>query len=198
MDLDRENRVRKLQKQGISNDKIASITGHSSEQRFRGHAETDPSDYASMSKILSEHASSTSTRTAQKYGHLTTSSASVYTCCSGQSYLWPLLRISSLLIHSINLCRHPFLCHSMFLTAVLVQTPVHAHLQNAMPKMYNPKSDPVHLFLMTTLISSMTVIITSCCRGYPLECTMIIISYFTVLMPMHIFIIDTFVYANGR
>ena len=47
--------VRKLQKSGISNDKIASITGHSSEQSLRDYADTDIADHAKMSKILSSH-----------------------------------------------------------------------------------------------------------------------------------------------
>ena len=45
--------MRKLQKHGISNDKIASITGHSTEQSLRDYADTDLSDHASISKILS-------------------------------------------------------------------------------------------------------------------------------------------------
>ena len=49
----RKTLVRKLQKSGISNDKIASITGHSSEQSLRDYAATDIADHAKMSKILS-------------------------------------------------------------------------------------------------------------------------------------------------
>ena len=49
----RKTLVRKLQKHGISNDKIASITGHSTEQSLRDCADTDLSDHASISKILS-------------------------------------------------------------------------------------------------------------------------------------------------
>ena len=49
----RKTLVRKLQKHGISNDKIASITGHSNEQTLRDYANTDLSDHASISKILS-------------------------------------------------------------------------------------------------------------------------------------------------
>ena len=49
----RKTLVRKLQKQGVTNDKIASITGHSSEQSLRDYADTDLSDHSSISKILS-------------------------------------------------------------------------------------------------------------------------------------------------
>ena len=58
----RKTLVQKLQKSGISKDKIASITSHRSEQSLRDYADTDSSrdyadtdidDHAKMSKILS-------------------------------------------------------------------------------------------------------------------------------------------------
>ena len=47
----RKTTVRKLQKAGISNDKIAAITGHKSEQTLRDYA--DMEDHQKISKILS-------------------------------------------------------------------------------------------------------------------------------------------------
>ena len=49
----RKTNVQKLQKAGISNDKIATITGHKSEQTLRDYATTDMEDHQKISKILS-------------------------------------------------------------------------------------------------------------------------------------------------
>ena len=49
----RKTTVRELQKAGISNDKIASITGHKCEESLRDYASTDISDHNRMSLILS-------------------------------------------------------------------------------------------------------------------------------------------------
>ena len=49
----RKTTVRKLQKAGISNDKIASITGHKSEETLRDYAATDMEDHKKISNILS-------------------------------------------------------------------------------------------------------------------------------------------------
>ena len=44
--------VRKLQKTGISNDKIAAITGHHSEQSLKDYADVDLEDHKSISAVL--------------------------------------------------------------------------------------------------------------------------------------------------
>ena len=44
--------VMKLQKAGISNDKIVSITGHKNEQNLRDYAGVDMEDRAKLSEIL--------------------------------------------------------------------------------------------------------------------------------------------------
>lgn len=49
----RKTMVRKLQKAGISNDKIAAITGHRNEQSLRDYADADPDDHRAISAILS-------------------------------------------------------------------------------------------------------------------------------------------------
>ena len=49
----RKTTVRKLQKAGISNDKIASITGHKNEETLRDYAATDMDDHMKISNILS-------------------------------------------------------------------------------------------------------------------------------------------------
>ena len=43
----------KLQKAGISNDKIAAITGHKNEQSLRDYASADLDDHRKLSNILS-------------------------------------------------------------------------------------------------------------------------------------------------
>ena len=55
----RKTTVRKLQKAGVSNDKIASITGHQNEESLRSYAVTDMSDHEKISLILSKKTSST-------------------------------------------------------------------------------------------------------------------------------------------
>lgn len=55
----RKTTVRKLQKAGISNDKIAAITGHKSEQTLRDYAATDMEDHQKISNILSGKKSDT-------------------------------------------------------------------------------------------------------------------------------------------
>ena len=50
----RKTTVRKLQKAGFSNDKIASIMGHKSEQTLRDYAETDSIEHKHMSHALSD------------------------------------------------------------------------------------------------------------------------------------------------
>ena len=56
----RKTVVKKLQKQGISNDKIMAITGHKSEQSLRSYAEMDENDHADISRALSgSHSSGT-------------------------------------------------------------------------------------------------------------------------------------------
>jgi len=42
----------KLQKAGVSNDKIVSITGHKNEQSLRDYADVDMEDHAKLSEIL--------------------------------------------------------------------------------------------------------------------------------------------------
>ena len=49
----RKTTVRKLQKAGISNDRIAAITGHRNEQSLRDYADADPDDHRAISAILS-------------------------------------------------------------------------------------------------------------------------------------------------
>ena len=49
----RKTTVRKLQNAGISKDKIASITGHKSEESLRDYDSTDMRDHKKMSMILS-------------------------------------------------------------------------------------------------------------------------------------------------
>ena len=44
--------VRKLQKAGISNDKIPAITGHHSEKNLRDYADADLEDHKSISDVL--------------------------------------------------------------------------------------------------------------------------------------------------
>ncbi len=44
--------VKKLQKQGVPNDKIASITGHKNEQSLQSYAEMDENDHAEISRVL--------------------------------------------------------------------------------------------------------------------------------------------------
>ncbi len=46
--------VRKLQKAGVSNDKIASITGHKCEESLRYYAATDMGDHEKISLIFSK------------------------------------------------------------------------------------------------------------------------------------------------
>ena len=50
----RKTTVRKLQKAGFSNDKIASITGHKSEQTLREYSETDMDDHRQISHTLAQ------------------------------------------------------------------------------------------------------------------------------------------------
>ena len=50
----RKTTVRKLQKAGVSNDKIAAVTGHRSEQSLRDYAVADMDDHKRMSSILSK------------------------------------------------------------------------------------------------------------------------------------------------
>lgn len=50
----RQTTVRKLQKAGISNDRIAAITGHRNEQSLGDYAEADPDDHRAISTILSK------------------------------------------------------------------------------------------------------------------------------------------------
>ena len=50
----RKTLVRKLQKGGISNDKITAITGHKSEQSIAYYAATDLDDHQSISHIISK------------------------------------------------------------------------------------------------------------------------------------------------
>ena len=45
--------VHKLQKAGFSNDKIASISGHKSEQSLRDYSEIDMEDHRQISHTLS-------------------------------------------------------------------------------------------------------------------------------------------------
>jgi len=49
----RKTTVRKLQKAGISNDKIAAITGHRNEQSLRAYSNADSDDHQGISGILS-------------------------------------------------------------------------------------------------------------------------------------------------
>ena len=172
----RKTLVRKLQKHGISNDKIASITGHSTEQSLRDYADTDLSDHASISKILSlphqrpqeQPGNGAISLLHQPYpAHSTGSSSHSTSVASSSQYdsvspplLYP---CSSVSIHFLFSCPlpHPFLSHNMFSTVVmfiLEQTLVHAHLQNTIPKMYQLEND---LLLMTTLISFTHVCITA-------------------------------------
>ena len=48
----RKTMVKKLQKQGVPNNKIAAITGHKKEQSLQYYAEMDESDHAEISKVL--------------------------------------------------------------------------------------------------------------------------------------------------
>ena len=50
----RKTMVRKLQKSGMSNNKIAAVTGHRSEQSLRDYAVADMDDHMRMSSILSK------------------------------------------------------------------------------------------------------------------------------------------------
>ena len=49
----RKTTVRKLQKAGVPNDRIAAITGHRNEQSLRDYADADPDDHRTISSILS-------------------------------------------------------------------------------------------------------------------------------------------------
>ena len=51
----RKTTIRKLQKGGLSNDKITAITGHKNEQSLREYADTDLEDHRKMSTLLSKH-----------------------------------------------------------------------------------------------------------------------------------------------
>ena len=51
----RKTTVRKLQKGGVSNDKITAITGHKNEQSLREYTDTDLDDHYKMSAPLSKH-----------------------------------------------------------------------------------------------------------------------------------------------
>ena len=51
--------VRKLQKAGVSNDKIAAVTGHHSEQSLRDYAVADMDNHKRMSSTYSEQANCT-------------------------------------------------------------------------------------------------------------------------------------------
>ena len=48
----RKTTVMKLQKAGVSNDKIVSITGHKNEQSLRDYTDVDMEDHAKLSEIL--------------------------------------------------------------------------------------------------------------------------------------------------
>ena len=50
----RKTTVRKLQKAGISNDKIAAVTGHRNEQSLRDYATADMQDHQHISSFLSK------------------------------------------------------------------------------------------------------------------------------------------------
>ena len=41
----RKTTVRKLQKAGVTNDRISAITGHQNEQSLRDYADADPEDH---------------------------------------------------------------------------------------------------------------------------------------------------------
>jgi len=49
----RKTTARKLQKAGMSNDKIISITGHKTEQRIKAYVDTDLEDHRYISTLLS-------------------------------------------------------------------------------------------------------------------------------------------------
>ena len=49
----RKTTVRKLQKAGVSNDKIISITGHKTEQSIKAYVDTDLEDHRYISTLLS-------------------------------------------------------------------------------------------------------------------------------------------------
>lgn len=51
----RKTTVKKLQKAGVSNDRIAAITGHRNEQSLRDYADADPEDHKALSGILCNH-----------------------------------------------------------------------------------------------------------------------------------------------
>jgi len=50
----RKTMVRKLQKAGISNNKIAAVTGHRNEQSLKDYAMADMQDHQHISSILSK------------------------------------------------------------------------------------------------------------------------------------------------
>ena len=50
----RKTTLRKLQRAGVSNNKIAAVTGHCSEQSLRDYAVADMDDHNRMSSILSK------------------------------------------------------------------------------------------------------------------------------------------------
>ena len=52
----RKTLVRKLQKGGVSNDKITAITGHKSEQSIAQYADTDLEDHRKISLLISHNA----------------------------------------------------------------------------------------------------------------------------------------------
>ena len=85
----RKTTVKKLQKGGISNDKIVSITGHSSELSLRDYVETDIADHASMSKILSLPVSHPSRPVLQEQCSNTLTSPQLHPAPASNSYCQP-------------------------------------------------------------------------------------------------------------
>ena len=113
--------VRKLQKSGISNDKIASITGHSSEQSLRYYADTDIADHAKMSKILSLQ--SHPSQPPQQKQHVNTHAHPDPVSCLQPSYPVPFFHCHSSILLVFP---HPNM-YLMIVIFILVVAPAHVH-----------------------------------------------------------------------
>ena len=61
----RKTLVRKLQKGGVSNDKITAITGHKSEQSIAQYADTDLEDHRKINLLISRNAAAPQTTAPQ-------------------------------------------------------------------------------------------------------------------------------------
>ena len=96
----RKTMVHKLQKAGFSNDKIASISGHKSEQSLRDYSEIDMEDHRQISHTLSYNTKSE----CQKLSNQIHSEVEL---CSVQSTSLPMYNFTNCTVHITN---NPAMC----------------------------------------------------------------------------------------